>query len=337
VDVDRRRQDDGQPRVTAFPIIDVAATLAFIYLLFALACTTMNEIIAARFDRRSRMLRQGIENLLGDKALTDAVYTHPTIASLTKPHGKRAGAPSYIPSARFAAALTDHLTGEQPVTDTKALEAGILAQPAAPRRQLGLLYQLSQGNVDDFQQRVARWYDETMDRVTGWYKRAVQRQTYIMAAVIVLALNLDSVQLFNRAWSDSAFRSAAIDQAKARIDALGTAEVPVIEYTEGDNPNAGTPVQVGTASLTDSEQQLLTSLRGWQDDRRQLTTDLVLRGSTSGVRVKWFARTLRNHLLGWLITLLAISLGAPFWFDLLNKFMNLRHAGRAPDERPSKA
>jgi hypothetical protein len=78
-----------------------------------------------------------------------------------------------------------------------------------------------------------------------------------------MALNLDSVQLFNRLWSDSAFRASAVDQAKARIEATGTAEVPLMEYTEGDAADAGTPVQVGTISLTDSEKELLTSLRGW--------------------------------------------------------------------------
>jgi hypothetical protein len=31
--------------------------------------------------------------------------------------------------------------------------------------------------------------------------------------------------------------------------------------------------------------------------------------------------------IGWLLTALAVSLGAPFWFDLLNKFIKLREAG----------
>ncbi|HEX6912284.1 MAG TPA: hypothetical protein VF142_17905, partial [Longimicrobium sp.] len=39
-------------------------------------------------------------------------------------------------------------------------------------------------------------------------------------------------------------------------------------------------------------------------------------------------------LLGILMTGVAISLGAPFWFDLLNKVISIRAAGRAPDERP---
>jgi hypothetical protein len=43
-------------------------------------------------------------------------------------------------------------------------------------------------------------------------------------------------------------------------------------------------------------------------------------------------------LLGWLITALAITLGAPFWFDLLSKLMSLRGAGKisppANDDTP---
>ncbi|HRI22224.1 MAG TPA: hypothetical protein PLA68_14780, partial [Panacibacter sp.] len=31
-----------------------------------------------------------------------------------------------------------------------------------------------------------------------------------------------------------------------------------------------------------------------------------------------------KSIFGWLITALALSLGAPFWFDLLNKLMKLR-------------
>ena len=40
-------------------------------------------------------------------------------------------------------------------------------------------------------------------------------------------------------------------------------------------------------------------------------------------------------ILGWLVTGLAISLGAPFWFDLLNRLVDLRGAGKRPE--PVKA
>ena len=33
---------------------------------------------------------------------------------------------------------------------------------------------------------------------------------------------------------------------------------------------------------------------------------------------------------GWVLTALAVSLGAPFWFDLLSRFVNIRSGGRPP-------
>jgi hypothetical protein len=48
----------------------------------------------------------------------------------------------------------------------------------------------------------------------------------------------------------------------------------------------------------------------------------------------WVLRALWPKLLGLILTAIAVSLGAPFWFDLLNKIINIRSAGRAPDERP---
>jgi hypothetical protein len=40
-----------------------------------------------------------------------------------------------------------------------------------------------------------------------------------------------------------------------------------------------------------------------------------------------------DHLLGWFLTGVAVSLGAPFWFDTLNRFMNIRATGTAPNEK----
>lgn len=327
--------------MSTFPVLDVVIALVFLYLLFAMTCTAVNEAIASAFNRRGRMLRQAVEHLLGDAGLASAVYQHPLIASLGQPprRGRPAAPPlpSYIPAKRFATALTDHLTGTGSVNDAAAVEKGINNLPPAASRQLKTLFDLSNGNPSDFHARVGEWYEQTMDRVSGWYKRSVSRQTYVMAIIFVVIFNLDSVQLFNRLWSDSAFREAAVDQARARIAETGTAEVPVMEYTGGDNPTTGTPVQTGTVSLTDSETKLLTSLRGWDDDRMRLRTARVVEGDTVGVKLRWLFGVATGHVIGWIVTIFAISLGAPFWFDLLNRFMNLRSSGRAPDEAPSKA
>ena len=46
--------------------------------------------------------------------------------------------------------------------------------------------------------------------------------------------------------------------------------------------------------------------------------------------------TIPRNWMGFLITALAICLGAPFWFDLLNRFVNIRGGGNDPGEKKSK-
>ena len=51
--------------------------------------------------------------------------------------------------------------------------------------------------------------------------------------------------------------------------------------------------------------------------------------SFEGTAIDIFLASLQ-HIAGWLLTALAISLGAPFWFDLLNKAVSVRHGMRKP-------
>jgi hypothetical protein len=42
-------------------------------------------------------------------------------------------------------------------------------------------------------------------------------------------------------------------------------------------------------------------------------------------------------LFGWWISAIAISMGAPFWFDLLGRVMNVRNAGKPSSSQPSNS
>ena len=46
--------------------------------------------------------------------------------------------------------------------------------------------------------------------------------------------------------------------------------------------------------------------------------------------VTWYDAV--TKALGWIVTALAVSLGAPFWFDLLRKLVNMRSSGKKPEE-----
>jgi hypothetical protein len=50
-----------------------------------------------------------------------------------------------------------------------------------------------------------------------------------------------------------------------------------------------------------------------------------------------FAGWVLYKLFGLFISIFAVSLGAPFWFDMLSKFVNLRSAGTPPGETKKSA
>jgi hypothetical protein len=134
-----------------------------------------------------------------------------------------------------------------------------------------------------------------------------------------------------------------VEDAKARAQARTSGDVPLAVYNS-DQPDQGTAVDPGTSPISDKEQTLINSVTGWQRDLNELDVKVkeASEAAESNQKAKdntvfWIkTQWLLMHLLGWLLSIFAISLGAPFWFDLLNRFMNLRNAGRAPDEPRAK-
>jgi hypothetical protein len=55
----------------------------------------------------------------------------------------------------------------------------------------------------------------------------------------------------------------------------------------------------------------------------------------SMVAIPWLWTVIPTHLVGWLLTASAAARGGAFWFDTLNKFMNVRAAGTSPTEKGS--
>src|SRR6266481_7991279 len=308
------------------PILEVAIGLSFIYLLLSLVCTTMNEAIASAVQRRGKMLAEAIHVLVGDAGMKDKIYSHPLITSMVK---EKNSLPSYIPAARFALALMDTLTGaENPANDSKALKAGLDTASPHLKTALSAVLADSRSHLLTDQQKIEAWYSDAMDRVSGWYKRKTTLWIWAIAAVVTLALDANTMGIVKILWSNQAVRSAVVEAAKNRSQAGQSGEpAPLVEYADPQHPEASKPVNI-PQQLTDDERQTLGSLLpGWKQDWESLSS------STGWEWTGW----LISHLLGWILTVLALSLGAPFWFDTLNKFMNIRNAGRATDEPRDKS
>jgi len=291
-------------------ILDVCIGLSFAYLLLALICTMVNEWLAGLFGWRGKMLVRGVRSLLGEMA--DEVLSHPLIRSL----GRKGAPPSYIPSSLFARVVMNVLAKGQETPTVEQVRLGLdrLANQEAGRALRPLVYAAG-SDLAAAERAIAGWFDSGMDRVSGWYRRKMQAVTLLAALVVTLVTNADTLEMARKLWVNPALRAAVVEQAKARAN-----QPIVLEYSEAE-PESTQPVS-GSASaqtgLSPEQEKVLGQLLGWSAEWEKFRS-----GAEQDVAA--FLRILVvPHLLGWLLTAAAVSVGAPFWFDVLNKFIQVR-------------
>ncbi len=326
------------------PAFDVAIGLIFLFVTLALVCSTVNETLATALGLRARFLEAGLLNLLSGSgadtpagvATAEAFYKHPLVQGLIRPRraprpaadaaAARKGTlsrlrgvfskppyPSYIPSRTFVAAILDIAhESEKAVATAKGDEAEKARERVAnaagdlepalasiPNAQLSdallALYRSVGRDAVLFQHAAEHWFDDAMERVSGWYKRRVHLILAVIAAVVVVLLNADTLAAGKVLWRDDAIRAAVVK--KAENAANGKLEDTKLEKTvkKLDLP-LGWDLKLG-------------------DGPTQLPND----------GVSWVEK-----VIGLLLTVGAIQLGAPFWFDLLGKIVRVRGTGTPP-------
>ena len=307
-------------------VLEVAVGIIFIYLLLSILCTSANEWVAAMTRRRGEMLRKGIYQLLGGQPLKEggqsneflkAFYAHPLIASLM--HDKRH--PAYLAPRTFVAVITDILTGSKPGSvEFDHFEKGGEALPIGNVRTSVLaLVQRSNKDLEQAQLATEAWFKDAMDRVNGWYKRRTQLWTIIIALLLTLVANANTINIVKKLGNDPVLRTAVVEEAKVR--AQKPRPTISVEYADQDDPTNPTITHNQGNELSQNEMDLLGQILGWHDN--------VFHDKNG---YSWSKQIWLERFIGWLLTILAISLGAPFWFDILNKIINIRFAGKAPEE-----
>ena len=294
--------------------LDVVIGLIFVYLLLAIICTNVNEWISGVFNLRASNLAAAIKQLLdGQPGKADALqnadwfvqqfYAHPLIVGLCEP-GKPNTHPAYISGRAFAVVVMDIATHQKPgPINFEDLEAGIKSLPAGDvQKSLLAVIQTSGNDIHQAQRSIQAWYEDTMQRVSGWYKKKTQLWTVIIASVLVLCANADTIQITKTLWRDPTLRAQLVEKAKARNDQ----STPAADSDQNSHP------------ATRDDLSALGGVFGWS---HQVT-----------IRGFW---PWADRVLGWLLSIVAVSLGAPFWFDLLNKFMRVRNGGDPPEELPT--
>jgi hypothetical protein len=232
-------------------------------------------------------------------------------------------------------------------SDLAAQIAGI--QNPELRRALSSLFNQANHEAAKFEKALETWFNESMDRVSGWYKQWIQYWLFGLGLALAAAANVDTIHIIGALSTDPKMQ---LDAAKASIKYLNAQSAtqtaagstskssPTGTRIQGQNPESSPqettkPEGSGVPSSTATPNPLTTaqSLETAATDLASLNVPL----GWAGPERSYFTRHWWSAIVGWLLTALAASMGAPFWFDTLNRFVNIRSAGQSPDESPKGA
>ncbi|MDF3069506.1 MAG: hypothetical protein K0R38_5107 [Polyangiaceae bacterium] len=305
--------------------LDLAIGLIVVFLLVSTICSAVREGLEAILKTRAAYLEHAIRELLDDrdgKGLAKSLFEHPFVSGLLvgryvpKPLRKKAwvlangrGLPSYVPASSVAKVLLD-IAGRGTTTDEVSSDPSSVPLSVASirarllnigsvrvRRVLLHALDTSRGDLELAQKNLEDWFNDSMDRVSGWYKRSTQWIVFVIAIAVAVGMNIDSIGIAKHLYRDEAARKAAVATA--------------YEITDPQRP----PTQEEATKVLHALELPI----GWNAD------------TTPRSGNDWL-----NRALGWLLTAFAATLGAPFWFDVLNKVMVIRSTVKPREKSPDE-
>jgi len=246
------------------------------------------------------------------------------------------------------------------------IEKGLTKLPAPVRESLAVLARRAQtrvkqteSDINQLREEVSLWFDRSMSRASGVYKRNAKGVAILIGITIASLINADTFHVFDRLSSDENLRQVITKRASDVVPANGARpplrqELDDIRNQTNDAlKNVALPISWNPANLSKqfdcppaapinpenvtSEQEWATMFASCLNrqpenralsffDKIGLTAQIFLTRPWEGFKM----------LLGWMLSGIAIAMGAPFWFDLLSKIVNVRNTGSKPKQAPEQ-
>lgn len=289
-------------------------------------------------------------------------YNHPEIKYLGSSGVHRF--PSAFKAVSFSKTLLNVLFGDGELTKDKIdKRLSEITKAAADNttkvldketaKYINMLWTDSYGDIVKFKLQLEGWFDRTMEQATEWYKRKIQVVLLVIGFLIAWFFNADTFVIIKKLSIDKDAREKIVSMANAYIE---NNKIDTVSHNEVSSASYGQKLD----SLLEVKKRLETNINdansilglgGWPPDAVKVITDTKTKTKTyspavdvaalsdsqkqidseinfTGEKWNYFGRLFCIHFLGFLVTAIAISLGAPFWFDLLNKMMRLRTSAK---------
>ena len=315
-------------------ILDIAIGMSLLFLFMSLMATSLREIIEAWMKTRGSDLEKGILQILADPNTVKNFYEHPIVASLYKGN-YTAGSkdlPSYIPKQHFSTVVLDLLakaseTGSALTLERIKTSLAASGGGANPIQRIAMLAVSEAGDdLDKVKATLEKYFDSTMERVGGWYKRRTAWCLFWIGLGASVFFNVDAITVAQHLMTDKALRNSVV--------AIAEKQTP--PATGKPEENAAAAIQ--TFKTQKESFEAIGFPIGWKfDGNMPYLAPQYCTTSNGQETCKGFGFNFINVLFGWLITACAVMLGAPFWFDVLSKFMAVRSTLKPKEPEPTKA
>ncbi len=332
--------------------LNLLICLIFVFLVFSVVVSGILEWWAQFRGLRGKWLLLGVKRLIDDEAVSDRLLQHPLIGGLYRDRAARGKPPSYVEPGNFSLALAAVVLRRAAATSGGAAAAltfqglvdatRVLARQNSPLADSLLpILDRANGELAAALKGLEEWFGAGMERVGGWYKAAAQRRLFALGLLAAALFNVDAIAIFHALNGAPELSSRIADQVTESVRdkrlgpvdgaaiaggsvtpqqaqalahwalSLGTERIPLGYACIAAADVAGSANPAGGSLLPAARACGDEFVRHW----RQWTPS------------DWFAK-----LLGWAITALAGTLGAPYWFGLLSKVVGLRGSGTRPGE-----
>lgn len=338
--------------MSGFPIVDLVVGMIFIYFLLAIINNSLIELVASLTRLRAYYLKLWLKRMF--PAVINAghykgqkfyfvIMNHCLLNNLSAEDKTT----SYFSPADFSTAIIEIITSDQLETPDSLvkIESSIRGTTilSDALKNIFLMYCAnakhinSEGNntvtdIDQLKTQIEQWFKNSMNRVGGLFKKHTLLFTFIFATVLSFGLNLDSIVLMKYLYSNPQARQQIANSATKNANDSDLA----VRFQNASHP-------IGKDSLLD----MSYTLDSLKNDYIKKQSDIISAYSdlnASMLPIGWTGAEYNLYLsqnkvndsnetkikyaglkiAGLLITILAISLGAPFWFDLLSQVANIR-------------
>lgn len=322
---------------------DVAIGLIFVYTLYSLLTTTIIEIFAINLQFRARNLAKAICRMLDDEnneLFSSKFFRQPIIKFMASGWLKLFNKPSFIHSHNFSRALVQVLineaeSGNNPVEKIKSALSKANYKDTETGKLLLSLLEEAEFELDKFRLLLEQWFDDMMERATSWYKKYMVLATFMCGFIVAMVFNVDTFQIASYLSKDKDAREEFV-QLAGNLVANNSFVNPVFDTTLRsrlltdsllkqrfvNNPEALKAFVNDSVynKVNEAKEILMQRMDTLYSVSRQSQNILSFKRGENQAYLfdSW------HNFWGCLVTALALSLGAPFWFDLLKKMLQLR-------------